>query len=349
MGNAQGQCFEKAYAGTGMASVIFLLGAGASMDAGMPSVVRLTADLRERLPSLRDINGNTRAEFLALFEAIACHDDEVPQNYERLFEWLMLMRQGQKAPFHKLVRFELEQRLVTAARELAFVIKQPIWEILRSRHECPTYRPGYFARLGDFLPEQGRLKVFTTNYDLCIEDACRSQGIDVTTGFHPRFGQWSPSLFRSGASGINLYKLHGSLNWGLSDDLEDLENRPLVERYPPQWDKEPELILGPGSKLQPDDPYAALYAEFHQAVRRAKVCVAVGYSFRDNHIEKPIRNASRRGMTVIDVNPSPIEWNFDRYTKICMGAKEAFESREVLKAVKGIRELCAEVGDGVKG
>lgn len=335
MGNVQGLCF-KAHAGTGMSSAIFLLGAGASMDAGMLSVAQLTASLRERLPSLRDINGNTRAEFLALFEAIARHDDEVPQNYERFFEWLVLMRQGQKAPFHKLVRFELEQPLVTAAGEIAFVIKQPICEILRSRHECSTYRPGYLAKLGDFLPEQGRLRVFTTNYDLCIEDACRAEGIDVKTGFHPDSGQWCPSLFRNEAPGINLYKLHGSLNWGLSDDLSDLEYRPLVERYPPRWDKEPELILGPGSKLQPDDPYAALYAEFHRAIRQAKVCIAIGYSFRDNHIKMPVRRASHRGMTVIDVNPSAEEWTFDCYTKIRMGAKEAFESGKVLNAVRGL-------------
>jgi NAD-dependent SIR2 family protein deacetylase len=318
-----------------MSAVVLLVGAGASFDAGMPLVAQLTGELRHRLPDVHDINGRSRPEFPLLFETIAQHDEEVAKNYERFFEWLALMRQGQREPFCKLVSFKLEQRLVTAAEEIAWGIKKPIWEILRSRHQCATYQPGYFSRLGDFLPERGRLKVFTTNYDLCIESACRTQGIDVITGFHPSTGQWSPSLFRSRAPGISLFKLHGSLNWGLSDDLKDLENRPLIERYPPQWDKEPELILGPGSKLQPDDPYAALYAEFHQAIRQAKVCVAVGYSFRDNHIKEPIRNASRRGMMVIDVNPSPIEWNFDRYTKLSMGAKKALESGEILKALKG--------------
>jgi len=39
-------------------------------------------------------------------------------------------------------------------------------------------------------------------------------------------------------------------------------------------------------------------------------------------------------MKIIDINPSPIDWNFDHYTKIGMGAKEAFECGEVLKAVR---------------
>lgn len=319
-----------------MSSVVFLLGAGASMDAGMPSAAQLTASLREQLPSLKDMKGNTRAEFSELFDALAEYEPEIRENYERFFEWLTFLRQGQTGSFRKVVTFKLDHRLVDAVPCLVWSVKQAIWEILRSRHKCPTYQPGHLEILGDFLPMEGRLSVFTTNYDLCIEDACRAGGIDVTTGFHPSSGQWNPSLFQRGATGINLYKLHGSLNWGLSDDLSDLENRPLVERYPPEWNKEPELILGPGSKLQPDDPYAALYAEFHRAVRQAKVCVAIGYSFRDNHIKVPLRHASHRRTKIIDVNPSPGNWGFNCHTKIRMGAKEAFASGQILEAAKGI-------------
>jgi SIR2-like domain len=137
-------------------------------------------------------------------------------------------------------------------------------------------------------PTEGRLKVFTTNYDLCIEDACRCQGIDVITGFQPSTGQWSPSVFQSVAPGINLYKLHGSLSWSYFSAVPpDSANQPLVESYPPQWNKEPELLLGPGLKLQHDDPFVTLYCEFHRAIRRAKVCVAIGYSFRDPTSESP--------------------------------------------------------------
>ncbi len=74
------------------------------MDAGMPSVVQLTTGLRERLPGLKDINGDTRPEFPMLFDAIAHHDGEVTKNYERFFEWLALLCQGQRDPFHKAVR-----------------------------------------------------------------------------------------------------------------------------------------------------------------------------------------------------------------------------------------------------
>jgi hypothetical protein len=154
----------------------------------------------------------------------------------------------------------------------------------------------------------------------------------VITGFRPSTGQWSPSLFRRHEPGINLYKLHGSLNWSYFTVVPpDLEDPPLMERHPPHWDKEPELLLGPGPKLQHGDPFVTLYSEFHRAIRRANVCVAIGYSFQDNHIKAPVRIASRRGMMVIDVNPSHSDWNgtFNRYTKISNGAKEALECGEI--------------------
>ena len=71
--------------------VIFLLGAGASMDAVFPNVAGLTHELRDRLPHVRDRNGETCAEFPELFDAIAQHDPEAGRNYERFFEYLELM------------------------------------------------------------------------------------------------------------------------------------------------------------------------------------------------------------------------------------------------------------------
>lgn len=310
--------------------VMFLLGAGASKDAGMPLVAELTKELRNRLPGVRDINGNLRSEFADLFDALTEYDCEIRNNYERFFEWLMLLVRGQSGSFRHVVSFRLEQRLISAAPCLASSIKRPILEIMRSRHRSPAYQPGYYARLGAFLPPGRRLKVFTTNFDLCVEDACSIAGINVVTGFGGKGGRWTPSLFRPGTIGINLYKMHGSLNWVLSDDLED---RRLVQRYPPDWNDEPDILLGPGSKLQHDDPFVTLYSQFHQALRRSKVCVTIGYSFSDHHIKAPVSDASRRGLTVIDVNPT-IGWGFDRHERIFIPAKKALEGDELLTAVE---------------
>ncbi len=316
-----------------MSSAIVLIGAGASVDAGMPLVAKLTKELRTQLPNVRDMNGRQRPEFAELFDAIAEYEPAIRENYERFFEWLTFILRAQTGTFSKMAKLRIDRRLVDAVPYLVWSIKRPIWEILRSRHQCERYEPHYYARLRALLPPKGRLKVFTTNYDLCVEDACRLDGLDVITGFQAGTGRWCPSLLRSHTQGISLYKLHGSLNWGLKElGPANPLNRPLVERYPPDWRIEPELVLGPGSKLQPEEPFVTLYAAFHQALRRAKSCVVIGCSFQDPHIEEPLRKASLRGMRVIDVNPSP-SVRFDRYASIPMGAKKALESDTILKAV----------------
>ena len=74
------------------------------------------------------------------------------------------------------------------------------------------------------------------------------------------------------------------------------------ETYPPEWEQpRGELVLGPGTKLQPGDPFVTLYYEFHRAVREAKVCVAIGCSFQDDHVREPLKQATQHGLTLINV------------------------------------------------
>jgi NAD-dependent SIR2 family protein deacetylase len=307
-----------------MSAVVFLLGAGASADAGMPLVAEVTGDLRARL-------AEERIEFAELFDTlVAEYEGNIARNYERFFEWLAFLSKVQNAPYRKAVALRIDPRLAEVVPLVGCSAKQHVWNLLRSRHRnTSSYKPGYLARLEAFLPITGRLSVFTTNYDLCIEDACRPRGIDVITGFDRRTGRWCPSLFSTELSGINLYKLHGSLNWS----PEGAISGDLIERHPPDWDKTPEFILGPGVKLQHDDPYVTLYSEFHRALGHAKLCVVIGHSLGDDHIKEPIKRAACRGMRIIEISPSPSGFCFGDHATTKMRAKDAFESGETLEAV----------------
>jgi hypothetical protein len=316
-----------------MNQVIFLLGAGASVDAGMPTVAQLTKELRCQLPLCRDRNGKQRPDFAQLFNTIAAHDPAIKDNYERFFDWLMLLTRVQMGPFRNAIQIKMEPSLATTAGELAFVIKRPVYEILRAHQSETSYGPGYFAGLGRFLPKRGRLKVFTRNYDLCVEDACRSASIDLTTGFRKDTKRWDSSVFQFQNPGINLYKLHGSLSWVLDKFDNNCPDRSLIEAETDHTVEEPELILGPGPKLQSDEPFLTLYYEFRKALQSAKQCVVVGYSFGDAHINGALREANRLGLTVIDVNPSNEERDWRHYKKLKIKAKEAFEKDDLLAAV----------------
>ncbi|MBI3813221.1 MAG: SIR2 family protein [Nitrospinae bacterium] len=320
--------------------IIFLLGAGASVDAGMPMVDKLTEQLKNILHEISDANRKLRPDFKSFFEQIAEVDPSVEKNYERFFEWLDLLNKSQKDPFNKLL--DLKIPILKLSGELSFVIGDGIKRILG---ECAT-NPDYLKRFGDFIPQEGRLKIFSLNYDCCIEDACHSAGIDLTTGFDPETKKWKPALFKEIKKGINLYKLHGSLRWFRVTDnrlpkvefmeLDDGNCLPSEHFKIPRY---PELILGPWSKIQPDDPFITLFYEFHIALQHAKVCIIIGYSGRDEHIKTMLGNAIDNGLSIIDINPNQntIYCADQRYKHIPCEAKKALLEEGLIK--KKIQEL----------
>ena len=91
--------------------VVFLLGAGASVDAGMPDVATLSQELWARLPHMRDVNGLPCPAISEVFNTIVRVDKEVEVNYERFFEWIRLFLDVTKDPFAKLIRTDLTQSL----------------------------------------------------------------------------------------------------------------------------------------------------------------------------------------------------------------------------------------------
>lgn len=289
-------------------NTIFLLGSGASVDAGMPTVAELTEKLKNSLKALPDINGVKRLEFAQVFELIEMVDESAAENYERFFEWISLLCKVHTEPFRKLIHTDTQLVHDDAIGHLRSIIGPEIASILCS------YRPepSYLSQLGDFLPDEGRLKVFTLNYDCCVEDACREAEIDITTGFDPITKKWNPSVFETRIRGINLYKLHSSLRWLPVRDNRVLQHKfTLMELLPGEdrqlpdnidVQKEPELILGPGNKLQYDDPFLSLFYEFRKSLFEAKYCVVIGFGYRDPHITKSIDDAIDEGLRVLDVN-----------------------------------------------
>jgi hypothetical protein len=60
-----------------------------------------------------------------------------------------------------------------------------------------------------------RLKIFTTNYDICAESTYEKQNIACTTGFKMigMYPIWDRTAFKDPSYEIHIYKLHGSITW----------------------------------------------------------------------------------------------------------------------------------------
>ncbi len=108
-------------AGQNENSIVFLLGAGASVKAGMPTVAQLTNELKHSLLTLPDVNGIHRPEFKEIFDLIEKNDDSVANNYERFFEWISLLLRVNEDPFRKLVHTTLPPSMIDSMAHLASV------------------------------------------------------------------------------------------------------------------------------------------------------------------------------------------------------------------------------------
>lgn len=163
----------------------------------------------------------------------------------------------------------------------------------------------FLHRLSKRRTRDSRLKIFTTNYDLCFETASSIQGLVVLDGFsfaQPRF--FDPRFFsydivrRPRANedlgnyleGVfHLYKLHGSVNWARN------KNGKIQTKDNPSPDEACLIYPAKGKYQQSyNQPYLEMKAQYFSALREPNTCIVVtGFGFNDDHLAEPIIEAVR--------------------------------------------------------
>lgn len=148
---------------------------------------------------------------------------------------------------------------------------------------------------------KARAKVFTTNYDLTLEEAARRLRFTIIDGFSHSLDQiydrqhfefdivrreagkdapdYIPNVFQ-------LYKLHGSTDWRRIG--------PDVVRSRDNEVGKPVLIYPRSSKYQEafDPPYLDMMGALQAALREPETALIVaGFGFNDDHISRPIISA----------------------------------------------------------
>jgi hypothetical protein len=136
------------------------------------------------------------------------------------------------------------------------------------------------------------LPVFTTNYDPAIETFCalRHDEYQITDGFHyddaTREHYWQESVFdgfrpTEGKRNMVLFKLHGSVDWLLVKSVDKIRRTAAMYDRLDADEYENVLIYPATRKIAVDEPYFTAYDYYQKCCERAKVCLVIGYSFRD--------------------------------------------------------------------
>ena len=169
-------------------------------------------------------------------------------------------------------------------------IKEQVYK-LYATHPAPNKLSDWIRLLKQLQKIDSTLEIFTTNYDLVLEDAIEQAKIDVEFGLVP--GQrgtkletafWDPT--RRPLSGNHrglLTKLHGSMDWQrLNGDI--IVGSPYFS-----GDHNNQCILYPGHKGTPTEkPFIAFHEHLRNVVREEyeslTAAIFIGFAFRDDYI-----------------------------------------------------------------
>jgi hypothetical protein len=287
--------------------IVILLGAGASADAGIPTSAEMILKIEAKLSSdadwqpFRDLYLYIRSSIM-FAEGLAGHLDAVTANYniERL---VATLDEIEKKTQHTLYPFvgTWHMRLLELAgpefghiqRFKALILRELKNWVSPSRWD----ESEYYRFFIEFLNGGGRrtraysypLRVFTLNYDLCLEHNCGSDLV-IERGFDRVQRRWDWRRFElneNDPKNIFLYKLHGSIDWDKTDDqpITYVDNN---ASYRPE---ELALIFGTTYKLQAIDPYLFFAYEFRKWTLESRLMVTVGYGYGDQHINAIIGQA----------------------------------------------------------
>ena len=282
--------------------IIVLLGAGASVEAGIPDSRKMVRQIQDKISSAdkkwapyKDLYWYIRSSIFYADGLNGTIDNAVHFNIERLVNVLDELIKKERHTLYPFVGAWNPKLLeVTGTRfENVQKFRNAILDILRNHWLAlaDEKKASYYSGLLDFQKEyQYPLRVFSLNYDLCVEKACGMQR--VQRGFDGRVWDWR--LFdetTEDTSPLLLYKLHGSVDWLFTEDSRvTYSDTPSNIRS-----AKIALIFGTPYKLQYIDPFLFFVYELRRwSLDSARAIICIGYGFNDDHVNGILEQSLRQ-------------------------------------------------------
>jgi len=286
--------------------IVFLLGAGASVEAGIPMSATMIDNIESLLKEHRDwkpyydLYNHVKSAIHYSAGLKGRFNDEVPFNIETVVNALYELERNEEHPLYPFIASWNSRFVALADKDFANVraFRRLILKELK-RWMCPvdTSKASYYEGFASIQRELNYpLHTFSLNYDLCMERLSSLQ-FRVETGF-AGFGPshlWEWERFEQTDASpdtlpqVFLYKLHGSINW----KRDEGKNLFSVEQIEVVDSDAMDVIFGRDFKLEAADPYLFYAYQFRRATLQSRLIVVIGYGFADSHINKMLTQALR--------------------------------------------------------
>lgn len=307
---------------TRRSNFLVLLGAGASKPLGIPTMVDLVNEFHNHVQ--KNISDDAKRKLLDIIvnvckeagfvdiEAIlrALNDLTVSANSVTNMTIAKYLGTAWPPPNYS---GEIPKVAEGVSRKLKIFLRKRCSEL--EREKAITIYQSLFEPL---FAMDNLIDVFTTNYDLAVETYAQEMNLLIEDGFRQgryRETYWQPATLDlspgQGQKMIRLHKLHGSINWYIDEKRRIRWSEALDVSQLPAWGKVENLLIYPlDEKSVLREPFLELFLRLRNSLCESHwvSIIAVGYSFRDDHITDLIRDALIRGgafLTIID--PKAIE------------------------------------------
>jgi hypothetical protein len=314
--------------------IIIFLGAGASFDAGVPISSQMINNLEELIKDDRKDDGFSK--YKNLYYCIKSgiqygfgmsgkkKSDGI--NIEILVNTMDELIKSYDHPIYPFVGAWIPRLAELAGEEFKNIknFRNLIMRQLGKWMDIPhSELCDYYCGLIKFQKElEHVLQIFTLNYDLAVEKQCDKHEVEYNRGFDKHI--WGYRNFDKNdesSPSINLYKLHGSIDWESNENNVE-EKEGIINKHA--------IIFGTSYKLQYLDPFLFLVYEFRRQTLESatKIINCIGYSFNDEHINGILSQALKNDKTknIVSIQPLAKEDAYDgneaKITKILENEKD---------------------------
>ena len=298
-------------------STLFFLGAGASRDVDCMTSLDMLSDLQTKINGFEDKEKKETYKEIYQF-IIACLNfqysiesdgtDTTPTYQPNVEDFVRVLRQMIDRALiipgplvgtwnENLLKWEVNNKNILS--ELyEFILRQlrGDWTKFNKIKNTTFLKP-----IRELLTstDLDQVNFFSLNYDLVFESYfITSEKRLLENGFDDITwtGNFS-GIDKNKESKLNLFKLHGSLDWKYNEEVE------VVELHQEDNDR-PLIIFGIDNKMQSTDPFLFLLSHFREKLESAKLIVTIGYSYFDPYINnillQKVNSSPQKKLLVVD-------------------------------------------------
>jgi hypothetical protein len=289
-------------------NVLFFFGAGASRDAKLPTI----DDMTSKFYSYKDERFTQKEiENINILKDVIEKDRNKRKDIETL---VSMIKDLMEDPSYKDAKIALFPSL----NETDFTLFPNI--VLKTQHfirqELENIQEDSITYL---LPIKGfmdkTIEIFTLNYDGIIDLFCEKNNIEYCDGFSP---YWDPKIFENPLYKLKIYRLHGCLYWFKTSSGKNVKI-PVIglnqdkNKYISSESLNEILIYPTRDKDKYSQIYSWLNYKFIDSINHSKLLILVGYSFRDDDINKIVIEALHNTslwLLIISPHATEIRRNF---------------------------------------